>query len=173
MNDPIVARERCHFVCPTGRRCKRKSLRGPYCFQHLAKEKQLRIKTSGIPNAGLGLFTTVARERGDLIAPYGDGQIVVSHDPSYGGSYVLQIKKNPPSYINAQRTNAGEGRYSNSNRGGRNNAQLLYNSRTRLGAERKAEVRATRSIPAGAEVTVPYGPQYWREFDRRMAAGRQ
>lgn len=154
----ITVREQCAAIRANGARCKHKTLRGTLCWQHLKQKKGLRIKESEIQDAGLGLFTTKERKRGEDLAPY-TGDIVVSHDAQYGGDYALQIKKNPPTFIDARRSNTGEGRYANAQRerGKRNNAQLLYDQRNRIG-----KVRATSKIAAGKEITVAYGARYWQ-----------
>jgi hypothetical protein len=92
----------------------------------LKKEKHLRIRVSDIPRAGLGLFTTVDRKAGEKLAPY-TGDVVQTDDPNWGDNYALQIKKHPPTFISARRTNTGEGRYANDKRRGQNNAKLVYN----------------------------------------------
>jgi hypothetical protein len=125
------------------------------------KQKEgLRVAQSRIPGAGLGLFTEKPVSRGDDITKY-TGTVVVSHDPDYGNAYALQIKKHPPTFIDARRTNEpGLGRWANANRGrGGNNAQLVYNSRARI-----ATVRATKAISPKTEITVPYGADYWRHY---------
>jgi hypothetical protein len=129
------------------------------CWQHLRQKEKLRITDSQIPGAGLGLFTEKPLVRGQNITRY-SGRVVVNADPNYGNAYALQIKKHPPTFIDARRTNEpGLGRWANANRGrGGNNAQLVYNTR-----KREANVRATKAIPAKAEITVPYGASYWRQ----------
>lgn len=155
MSVPVT--ERCAAITKSGQRCKRNTLRGIYCWSHLKEKKGLRIKTSNIPDAGLGLFTTVDRRKGEDIAPY-TGDIVVNPPDNWGGDYVLQVKKNPPTFIDGRRTNTGEGRYANALRDGRrNNAQLILDRRRNAG-----KVRAVNNIRAGNEITVAYGRDYWR-----------
>jgi len=157
LHSAIVISERCHAKCRNGSQCKHKTLRGIYCYQHLSKLENLRIKKSSIPKAGLGLFPTKPVNRGNNITEY-TGERIVSHDPNFGDDYCLQIKKNPPTYISARATNTpGLGRWVNANRGGTNNSKLIYNNNTR-----KAHVKATRNIPAGREVYAAYGKSYWQ-----------
>jgi hypothetical protein len=159
MEKAIVVRERCEAIGRNGQRCKHITLRGRLCWQHLKQKEQLRITNSTIPGANLGLFTTKPLVRGEDITRY-TGRVVVNADPNYGNAYALQIKKHPPTFIDARRTNEpGLGRWANANlgRGRTNNAQLVYNTR-----KREANVRATKAIPAKAEITVPYGASYWR-----------
>ena len=159
MHSTIVTSVVCRAQNRDGHRCKHRTTRSDLCWQHLLKEKKLRIKKS--PIAGLGLFTTVPIARGVNVAPY-TGNIVVSHDPNFGGDHVLQIRRRPPTYIDARRSNTGEGRFANSNIGGRNNGKLIFNTRSQ-----KAYVQAASSIAAGSEITVPYGAAYWRAVRAR------
>ena len=154
----VVVRAQCSANARNGQRCKLTTLRGTLCWQHLRSVKGLRVKTSEIPDAGFGLFTTVNRVKGEDLAPY-TGDVVVNPPVGWGGDYVLQLKKNPPTYIDARRTNTGEGRYANSmrGRGRRNNAQLVLDRRNGIG-----RVRAVAKIASGKEITVAYGGQYWK-----------
>ena len=159
----IVVPQQCS-ARTRGHRCKHRTLRGTLCYQHLIKLKQLRIKKSTLPGAGFGLFGTKPFHRGEKVAPY-SGDVVVSNDPEFGDDYTLQIKRSPPTFITARRTNTGEGRYANArNRGlgqGYNNAQLIFDARAQ-----EANVKATKTIPTGTEITVAYGAQYWRDRNR-------
>jgi hypothetical protein len=57
---------------PNGpRRCNHDTSRGIYCWQHLKEKDRLRIKK--VPDAKLGLVTTVKREKSDKIASFNDG----------------------------------------------------------------------------------------------------
>lgn len=148
---------RCSGTTGRGTRCARRTARTSYCYQHLEKQEHLKIKKSGIPNAGLGLFTTVKRKPGDKVAPY-TGKIVITHDPDYGNPYALQVKKHPPTFVDASVSTAGAGRFSNNCRNGqcRNNAALSYNAN-----QRKASVKAKQVIMPGKEVYTAYGRGYW------------
>ena len=157
----IVVVERCRGKTARGTRCKQRTQKSGFCWTHLEKEQGLRIKKSQIPRAGDGLYTTKERARGNNITQY-TGKIVVTdangNDVSTGrpwhSQYGLQIKQRPPTFIDARATNSAPGRYANTARGSghRNNSQFVYDSRGRV-----ANVRATRAIPAGSEVFVPYG----------------
>ena len=154
----IVVSVQCESKSESGQRCKHRTTRSTRCWQHLKKEEHLRIKKS--PIAGLGLFATSAFPQGTNVAPY-TGERVVTQDSKFGGDHVLQIKKH--TYIDARRTDTGAGRYANARLGAeRNNAKLIYNTRTK-----KAYVQASKDIPAGVEVTVPYGAAYWRAVRTR------
>ena len=117
----------CSGRTRAGKRCARRTAKTPLCYQHLNSEYHVKIKPSHIKAAGLGLYTTIARKKGDNVVPYSGAQ-VQSNNPDYGGDYVLQIKRHPPTFINASATTSGAGRYSNNARrsedeGIRNNAK--------------------------------------------------
>jgi histone-lysine N-methyltransferase EZH2 len=146
---------RCLGTTAAGERCKRYTQKGTRCPQHAASELGIEIKESVVDGFGYGLFTTIDRHRGNNICEYG-GEL---HDEVIQGPYVLQLRKNPPLYIDAAKTNS-DGRYANSAKGTgwKNNAQLIYDSKNK-----KAWVRATTFIPAGHEIFVAYGQGYWRQ----------
>ena len=161
-NDSIRDVVRCNGHTKTGARCKRRTAKTKFCFTHLKSELHLQVKKSNIPAAGLGLFTTVPRHydrkrhRGEVIAPY-DGEIVESHNPNYGNDYALQIKRHPPTFIDARKT-TNTGRWANNaHGGGQNNSNLKPDNR-----HQSAQIRAARNIPAGGEVLTAYGRDYWR-----------
>ena len=153
----IVVSVPCSSKNRDGGPCKHMTTRSSKCWQHLKKEDHLRVKKS--PIAGLGLFATEPFAKGTNVAPY-TGQIVVTDDRNFGGDHVLGIKRN--TFIDARRTDTGVGRFANARIGQPNNAQLIYNARTR-----RAYVRARTDIPAGIEITVPYGAAYWRAVRAR------
>jgi hypothetical protein len=89
----------------------------------------------------------------------------VSHDPDYGNPYVLQIKKDPPTFIDAIKTNEkGLGRWANSAKSGkRNNSKLVLHMR-------KAYLKSTKLIPKNTEITTAYGPTYWKYYKKKARA---
>lgn len=162
---PIVIKVQCNSIANNGRRCKHHTTNGLKCHQHLDKFQHLQVKKSTIPGAKLGLFATKPIARGQNIVEYSGPQIV-SHDDDYGDDYSLQIKKNPPTFIDSRSTNNEVGRYANARlrrlNQGANNAQVNYNNQTK-----KAFVRATKPIPAKHEITLPYGAAYWHRVNAR------
>ncbi len=152
----------CSFIKENGQQCKRKTSYPKYCYQHLAKVDKVAIKKSSIPGGGKGLFTLKDLKVGDRFDYNGD--LVVTDDPDYSGPYVLQTKKNPPTFVNANKTNAGLGRYSNMCRKSNqdagncpgNNAHLKTNNRS------EAILKLTKNVKAGKEVFTTYGRQYFK-----------
>lgn len=161
MSGAVVVKERCHAITKRrglNTRCKHTTLRGQFCWQHGQTDRNLRIKKSEVaPRAGMGLFAVKPIKKNSQIALY-TGDRVVTADPNFGNPYVLQIKKN--TFIDAKKTNEkGEGRWANDKKDRSNNANLVYNTRTK-----KAYLKANRNIPAKKEITTAYGPQYWRHY---------
>lgn len=171
MSDSVRKVVQCSGHTKAGRRCARRTSKTNLCYQHLNSELHLKIKPSHIKAAGLGLYTTIPRKKDANVAKY-SGEKVISHDPNYGGDYVLQIRNIPPTFINANATTSGPGRYSNNARRGqhelpgvRNNANLRLNVRAGT-----ADIKATHAIAANHEVYTAYGGTYW---NKKAAAERE
>jgi uncharacterized protein len=150
---------RCQGKNKNGMRCKRRVARGYLCFQHLASEKQLKIKKSHIPNAGLGLYSLKDRNAGSIIIPYG-GITVKTTDPDYGGDYILQIAKDKFLDGNPKKTNKSIGAYANDCRTANKKAKQCKGNNAKL-ANRSANLKATKKIKAGQEIYAGYGRSYW------------
>jgi len=154
---PIVISQQCEAITAKGRRCKQRTKRGVMCHIHLSQKEHLRVKESTIPNGGLGLFTEKHLTRGNDVAEY-TGEKVVNPDSQWLSNYAVQIKKNPPTYIDAKKTNTAVGRFANNApRGEQNNSQFVYDARGR-----KLHIRATKPIPKNSEITVAYGRDFWK-----------
>jgi hypothetical protein len=141
----------------------RKTAHGHKCAQHLRAEDGLLIARSTLADAGLGLFSTVARQKGDCIAPYTGLHVRLrAADAQYGGAYVLQLTQTR--FIDAAHPASGAARYSNTARALNvarkqcrgNNAHFemvtLTPSVVSVPSESEA-AEADRMIPASAAVT--------------------
>lgn len=163
----------CTSLTNQGARCLRWTSQGNKCAQHLHCEDGLAIAASTIAEAGLGLFTTVARRKGDRIVPY-QGKVVHrdAADEHYGGVYVLQLTATR--FIDAASPSSGAGRYSNTARAHNiahhqcrgNNAHFTIHRATN-----SAWITATRNMDAGEEVFTAYGSSY-RILDRQRQRNR-
>jgi SET domain-containing protein len=122
-------------------------------------EKQLEVRDSQIPNAGKGLFTAEFIPKGARIVEY-KGKMrrwkeVEFDDSNY---YIFYIDQEH--VIDSAKGRKSLARYINDARGLqkvkglRNNAEFVVD---RL----KVYVEATRNIPAGSEILVGYGKEYW------------
>jgi len=149
--------QRCTADNRRGQQCGSRTAKGQYCWNHLRSIDGLRIKTSGITGGGLGLFAERNFKKGEHITPY-SGDYAALRGPRDGGQYDLEITKFRA--IRAARTNTAPGRWLNDAKGQNelsNNTEFVMD-RTR-GTGR---LRAIRAIAKGAELLVPYGPDYWR-----------
>jgi hypothetical protein len=52
----LTPSQQCTAPNSKGEQCKSKTCNGQYCWTHLKKLEKLRIKKSGVPEAGRGLF---------------------------------------------------------------------------------------------------------------------
>lgn len=132
-------------------------------------EKQLKVKESTIPGAGKGLFTTEFIPKGTRIVEY-KGAIrtwkeVQHNDTNYYIFYVTRnhiidangYKKSPARYIND-----AEGL--KKIKGLKNNTEFVKDGK-------RVFVDAIRDIPAGGEIFVSYGKEYWQVIRKNMQAG--
>jgi uncharacterized protein len=123
-------------------------------------EKQLEIKKSTIPGAGKGLFTKVKIEKGTRILEYTGTVTTWKGVDHINGTnpYIYYVNRNH--VIDAHKHPKALGRYANDARGLQrqkginNNADYVVDGL-------KVYIRATRNIPAGSEILVSYGKEYW------------
>lgn len=123
-------------------------------------EKKLRIKSSLLPNAGMGLFTTAFIPKGTIIVEY-KGKITtwkeVDHNDGDNG-YIYYVKRNH--VIDASRYTSALARYANDARGIQR-MKGLKNNAEYVEEGLKVYIKATRDIAAGDEIFVDYGKEYW------------
>ncbi len=123
-------------------------------------EKQLVVKKSTLPNAGKGLVTRKTIPKGIRIVEY-KGTVTswkeVDHNEGSNG-YIYYINRNM--VINARPHPDYLARYANDAKG---IAKLkgVTNNAAYSTDGLKAYIEATREIPAGAEIFVGYGKEYW------------
>ena len=122
----------------------------------------LKVKKSGLPFAGKGLFTLKDIKKGELICEYEGERITwndaINRNDKHKGGYVYYINKN--NCIDAYSYKNTFGRYANDAAGvGRING--FRNNSTYDVVKNKVYIRATRNIPAGSEIFVSYGRSYW------------
>lgn len=161
------AHKYCTSLTTSGAGCARPVKRGHKCAQHLKQEDGLRIGPSRLLKCGWGLFTTVARVKGERIASYTGERVSLEDVPEdardqYGGEYVLQLSQTQ--FIDAVHPRSCAGRYSNTARAWNvarkecrgNNAHFTIDHR----AGGCAWITATRKISAGEEVLTAYGRSF-------------
>jgi uncharacterized protein len=122
-------------------------------------EKHLVVKTSTIPGAGKGLFTKVPIEKGTRIVEY-KGRITTWKEVEYDSEnrYIYTI--NPKHVIDAKRTLKALARYANDARG-ISKVKGITNNCIYVNDGLRAFIEAVKDIPAGGEVLVAYGKEYW------------
>ena len=123
-------------------------------------QNQLHIKESKIPGAGKGLFTKTFIAKGTRIIEY-KGRITtwkkVLEGKDFNG-YVYYIKSNY--VIDAKTYKKSMARYSNDARG-ITRVKGIVNNSIYVQEGKKVFVDALKDIPAGSEIYVAYGKEYW------------
>lgn len=122
-------------------------------------EKQLVVKRSTIPASGKGLFTKKFIPKGTRIVEY-KGKVSAWKDvKDEENGYIFYLKRSH--VINAKPTPQHLARYANDAKGlvkikGINN-NCVYSI-----DGLKAYIESVKDIPAGAEIFVDYGKDYWK-----------
>lgn len=134
-------------------------------------EKQLRVKKSQLPNAGKGLFTTKAIPKGTRIVEYkgrrSKWKDVRDEDGKNG--YIFYINRNH--VIDALPTKTALARYANDARG-LTKIKGVINNADYVVDGLKAYIESKRDIPAGGEIFVDYGKDYWKVIRENMKLWR-
>ncbi len=122
-------------------------------------EKQLYVKKSTIPGAGKGLFTKKPIPKGTRITEY-KGKITewkeVKNDDD--NPYIFYITRNH--VISAQKHLKVLARYANDARG-ITRIKGITNNAEFVTEKKQAFIKAIKDIPAGSEILVGYGKEYW------------
>jgi len=136
-----------------------------YCWQHSQKKFPFKIKDSGLPNAGKGLFTTTVIKKNELIHKkagyYGGKRMTQAAFDATNSTYGVRLSGNQ-GVIDGASTQSSLLRRSNTKKQGQgsNNAKLVRINRRGAIPERVG-AKATVRIPAGREVFTRYGAGYW------------
>lgn len=136
-------------------------------------EKYLVVKKSTVPGAGKGLFTKVFIPKGTSIVEY-KGRITkwknVEADEKKGeNKYIFYVKRDH--VIDAQPYKKALARYANDARGLQRIIGLRNNA---IYVEKglRVFIEATRDIPAGSEIFVDYGKEYWDSIRHNLKIER-
>ena len=124
-------------------------------------EKQLYVKTSTLPNAGKGLFTKKFIPKGTRIVEYKGRtrtwkEVQKDEDES---PYIYYVKRN--FVIDALNDKKALARYANDARG-LQRVKELSNNAEYVEEGTRVFIEAAKDIPAGGEIFVGYGPEYWQ-----------
>jgi hypothetical protein len=123
-------------------------------------EKHLVIKRSTLKGAGKGLFTTKDIPRGTKIVEY-KGKITTwkEVDDRKGlNAYIYYVTRDH--VIDARTTREALARYANDAKG-LLRIDGITNNCTYIIEGVKVYIKAMRNIPAGSELFVGYGKEYW------------
>lgn len=125
-------------------------------------EKKMVIKKSTLPGAGKGLFTKVFIPKGTRMVEY-KGEIVtwkeVEKMADDRNGYVFFF--NNRYCIDAWKTKKGIAHYANDARG-LVRVKGLTNNSEYVTEGKRCYIEATKDIPAGSEILVGYGAEYWQ-----------
>lgn len=124
-------------------------------------EKQLYVKKSTIPNAGKGLFTKKFIPKGTMIVEYkgrrSTWKEVADEDGKNG--YIFYINRN--NVIDGLPYKSALARYANDARG-LVKIKGLTNNCDYIVDGTRAYIESKKDIPAGSEIFVDYGKDYWK-----------
>ena len=123
-------------------------------------EKHLVVKRSTLKGAGKGLFTTKDIPRGTKIVEY-KGKITTwkEVDDRKGlNGYIYYVTRNH--VIDARTTKEALARYANDAKGLVRTDGIKNNCTYEIEGL-KVYIKAMRNIPAGSELFVGYGKEYW------------
>lgn len=123
-------------------------------------EKKIRVKISGLPGAGKGLFAKTFIPKGSRIVEY-KGKItswkeVDDNDGNNG--YIYYVKRNH--VIDASRHSTALARYANDAKGLKR-VKGINNNAEYTEEGMKVYIQSKKDIPAGSEILVEYGKEYW------------
>lgn len=125
-------------------------------------EKELVVKPSTIPNSGKGLFTKKFIPKGTRIVEYKGKRTTwkdVDIDEGRNG-YIYYINRNH--VIDAQPFPKYLGRYANDAQGMSRVKGITNNCRYVADMDTmRVYIEAVKDIPAGGEILVQYGKEYW------------
>lgn len=124
-----------------------------------SRKSHLEVKESILPKAGKGLFTTKPVKKGTRIVEY-KGKIVTwkkaKKEPG-DNRYIFYVNRDH--VIDAKRSKA-KARYANDAKGIMRIKGITNNSQY-IEDGVKVFIEAKKNIPAGAEILVDYGKEYW------------
>ncbi|MBK5280122.1 MAG: SET domain-containing protein-lysine N-methyltransferase [Bacteroidia bacterium] len=143
-------------------------------------EKNLVVKKSTIPGSGKGLFTKIRIPKGTRIIEY-KGKVVTWKDvekmADYRNGYVFYF--NSKYCIDAWETKKSIAGYANDAMG-ITRVEGLRNNSEYVTEKKRCFIEASKDIPAGSEILVGYGADYWKvirynvrlEQENRRKAGK-
>ena len=123
-------------------------------------EKNLAVKKSVLPKAGKGLFTKKPIRKGTRIVEY-KGKVRTWKEvqkQKEDNRYVFYVKRDH--VIDAKGNKKAMGRYANDARGLKRIKGITNNAKY-VEDGLRVYIEAKKNIPAGSEILVDYGKEYW------------
>ncbi len=134
--------------------------------------KHLIVKRSTLPGSGKGLFTKTLIRKNTKVAEYKGKTTTwekVDHDEGKN-PYIFYVNKNH--VIDAKNNKASLAHYANDARGLRKIQKTINNSEYTI-ENKRVFIKALTNIPAGAEILVGYGKEYWKVIKQNNQAKRK
>jgi hypothetical protein len=125
-------------------------------------EKSLIVKKSTLPGAGRGLFTKIAIAKGTRIVEYKGKKVTwkeVEKMADDRNGYVFYF--NSKNCIDAWQTEKSVAHFANDAMG-ITRIEGLRNNAEYVTEKKRCFIEASKDIPAGAEILVGYGAEYWQ-----------
>ncbi|OLY91583.1 hypothetical protein SAMN05444008_103186 [Cnuella takakiae] len=135
-------------------------------------EKFLVVKTSTLPNAGQGLFTKTFIPAGTRIVEY-KGRITTwkEVEDDHDNAYLFTVTEDH--VIDARKALKTFARYANDARGFTRIKGITNNCYYVQDEENRVFIEAKRDIPAGGEIFVGYGNDYWKVMRENFRIEKQ
>jgi SET domain-containing protein len=121
-------------------------------------EKQLLVKTSALPDSGMGLFTNKAIPKGTLIVEYKGKKTTWKEVEGEENGYIYFVSNKY--VIDARPWKSALARYAN-DASGLSRTKGVSNNAEYVEENDKVYIKAKKDIPAGEEIFVGYGKDYW------------
>ncbi len=123
--------------------------------------KHLKVKTSTIPQSGKGLFTAIDVPKGTVITEYiGRRATWADVEDDADNPYIYFIDEQ--NVIDASKDLKSLGRYAN-DAAGLTRVPGLKNNAEYYEEDNRVYIKAKAPIPAGSEIFVSYGKDYWSQ----------
>jgi hypothetical protein len=154
-----LKKTRCRAFTSNSARCHHYTyFHAPLCYHHMTHLAHLDIRTSTLPNAGLGLFTLIDRPRGQIIASYGGERMNIEQLASRYKKPILHpyaIELHDHSYLDTARVRSIASYINDAKTKEKTNAELYE-------YDNNVYIHTIKPICAGEEIFVSYGKSYWR-----------
>jgi uncharacterized protein len=134
--------------------------------------KHLVVKKSTIPGSGKGLFTKTFIPAGTRIVEY-TGRISSWKDANHvdgENAYIYYVTRNH--VIDAKSDMRSLARYANDAKG-LTKVKGISNNCEYVEEKHRVFIHAKKDIPAGGEILVPYGPEYWDVIKHNLKLSRE